>query len=217
MAMRQDPHTGNFYEDRHADNPIPVVPLTEKLWDVYLVNDRVCAGPLSNQTLSIRDQFGKMAEAAITYVLSELARLSDRSEEPEKDASHFAADAVTQEQGAKALPESANLEGYDPQAIFSRVSEIRKQRTAQYANTKVLAHRTLGSIIKALVEQRYRITLEGEPGADFGALVMVALKLQRAALPGIFVQDTYDDMLNYAAIAEECAHAEQFGEDCTRK
>ena len=92
--------------------------------------------------------------------------------------------------------------------IFARVLAVRQQRNKQYNNTRVTAHAALAQFVQTAVEFHCGIKLPKKLGPKFGALIMVLLKVQRALNP-THLADTYEDMINYSAIADECARAEE--------
>lgn len=98
---------------------------------------------------------------------------------------------------------------FDPEEIFKRVAVVRKQRTSQYKNSRVHAHNTLGSMWAGLLNcwlKQYGLSIPPIPSYIVAAM-LVLMKAGRIAY-NPDVQDSYDDMLNYSAITEECAVAE---------
>jgi hypothetical protein len=103
--------------------------------------------------------------------------------------------------------------GYHPDDIFSRVMAVRDQRTKQYnseiALGRMTAHKYFGQAITGVLNswlRQYGIEIPIIP-SWVSALIMVTLKATRIAIAPQ-IEDSYDDALNYVAIAEECATEE---------
>lgn len=96
-----------------------------------------------------------------------------------------------------------------PEQLLEEMLEVRKQRTKQYKNSRVSAHKMIAEVTQSMIEQNCSIKLPHDLDPRMGALFMVALKLQRCSLEGEPREDDYLDMINYALIAYECAITEK--------
>lgn len=141
--------------------------------------------------------YRRFAEHLLATVGNDIAeKLSFPADEP----------AGYSQSNAASTAQAASHNEYDPERIFRRVDAVRKNRTAQYNNTRVTGHQELGTVWTTILNawlRKYGIRIPTIPGWVV-ALLLSALKLLRVAISPN-VTDSYDDAINYIAITEECA------------
>lgn len=179
----------------------------EDVWDMdtnticeqlYRLEVKNSAATYGHQTAEVQQRVQAKARNIVGLVLEALQEAGytvSKGSEP-----LFA--EVKKQESTKTEASPENLPS--PEELFNIVQDIRKQRTKQYASTKVIAHRILAQMVVSIVEMYYRIKLPPPP-AKLGALFMVALKVQRAATNKPVQVDDYVDMTNYSVISYECA------------
>lgn len=89
-------------------------------------------------------------------------------------------------------------------ALINKCIEITEQRNEQYKDTRITAHKSLSVILNEMIKTNNNLhPLKEDVTPHMVALFMVATKIFRSiANPDL--EDSYIDMINYAAIAKEC-------------